>query len=468
MANNRWPVLGAAVVIMGLGTAAATGLQWQWNMLELEPEGLRSIELQRELVDRFRMSSQTAQVTVPTVSATRALRKELRAMGVVGAVDDISSWVSRPDFAEAQVHVQALRRSLAQPATPLSMAAQDATEIPDSSVDNTDPWAALSVAERRAALADELDRLWANIVEMQALAFTGGQDRVVEKSEQLIGSRETRDTAPLRRLAVRYTQDDVPWTQVDTFAQRFEAELRPLATRMAASSSPVGVEQLPPSVLALYVSDEVDGYLMRIMPRHDVWTPDNLHRFQDSVSQAHPGITGMPLMILRMNVATQTEGALAFGASLAVILVILLIDFRRPLVAVLAFLPLIGGLTVLLGSMYLLDVRLHYLNVIALPVIVGIGVDSGVHLLHRLIADGPDNMERAMASVGRAILMSSLTTMISFGSLMFFMMRGMADLGLVLFIGMAASLLITLTVLPAAASVLLRPSKQRATEAQHV
>jgi hypothetical protein len=161
----------------------------------------------------------------------------------------------------------------------------------------------------------------------------------------------------------------------------------------------------------------------------------------------------MPLMMLMLNVETMREGKLAFLVALAVILGVLLVDFRRPLMSALAFLPLLTGIALLLGFMFVTGEKLHYINVIALPVILGIGVDNGVHFLHRFAAAGPGGMERATTSVGRAILMSSLTTMVAFGSLMVYLMRGMADLGMVLFFGMGFCLIATFTVLPAAASL---------------
>jgi predicted RND superfamily exporter protein len=156
-------------------------------------------------------------------------------------------------------------------------------------------------------------------------------------------------------------------------------------------------------------------------------------------------------MMLHMSRETIREGKLAFFAASLVILLVLLLDFRRPLVAGLAFLPLLSGVAYLLGLMWIAGEKLHYLNVIALPVIIGIGVDDGVHFLHRLIQEGRGGMRRAVNSVGRAMVLTSLTTMIGFGSLTLYLMRGMASLGRVLFLGVGTCLLVTFTLLPALA-----------------
>ena len=77
-----------------------------------------------------------------------------------------------------------------------------------------------------------------------------------------------------------------------------------------------------------------------------------------------------------------------------------------------------------------------------------LGVDDGVHFLHRYLESGGEKVDSAMSGVGRAILMTSLTTMIGFGSIAFYEMPGMASVGVLLFIGVGACLLSTLLVMP--------------------
>jgi predicted RND superfamily exporter protein len=192
---------------------------------------------------------------------------------------------------------------------------------------------------------------------------------------------------------------------------------------------------------------------MQILPKQNLFEREQLELFDEVAARVHPKVTGMPQMMLHMNRETIREGKLAFLAASLAILVVLLLDFRRPLIAVLAFLPLLSGIAYVLGIMWLLGEKLNYLNVIALPVMIGIGVDDGVHFFHRFIREGRGGMRRAVDSVGRAMLLTSLTTMIGFGSLMLYLMRGMASLGLVLFLGVGMCLLVTFTLLPALASL---------------
>ena len=91
----------------------------------------------------------------------------------------------------------------------------------------------------------------------------------------------------------------------------------------------------------------------------------------------------------------------------------------------------------MLGIMYLTGMKYNYMNLIAVPIILGIGIDDGVHALHRFREErgaGIERIERSYRHVGRAILLTSLTTMIGFGSLTFYEMRGMASFGAVMLV----------------------------------
>jgi hypothetical protein len=364
----------------------------------------------------------------------------------VGDVDDVSLWMSRPDFDESVPYIRDLRESLAEEKMALTFSESGSnmgTNRPGTEIET-----------RRARLAEELDRLWANIVEIQALAFTGGQDRVEDKTTQLVARRENRDAGLLRQVADKFADADaIDWEAFEQFSGDFSVALNGQALRMVEGDEPVTLGMVPEDIRAKYTSHAVDGFLMQIFPKENLYEREDLEIFQEVAARVHPNVTGLPQMFLKMNLETIREGKLAFFAAIGVILVVLLLDFRRPLVALMAFLPLLSGLALMMAVMWLLGEKLNYINLIAFPVIIGIGVDDGVHFFRRFIQEGKGGLGRAVTSVGRAMLMTSLTTMIGFGSLMLYLMRGMASLGLALFVGVGMCLVVTFTLLPALAKV---------------
>jgi hypothetical protein len=113
---------------------------------------------------------------------------------------------------------------------------------------------------------------------------------------------------------------------------------------------------------------------------------------------------------------------------------------------------LTAALTVVVGMPF------NYANIIALPLLVGIGVDNGIHVVHRMRIDDAERLFGT--STMRAVLASGLTTVASFGNLAFSSHVGTASMGVLLALGLAASMTATLVVLPA--WLKLSPPRKRA------
>ncbi len=99
--------------------------------------------------------------------------------------------------------------------------------------------------------------------------------------------------------------------------------------------------------------------------------------------------------------------------------------------------------------MGLTGIQITLLNIIAIPLILSIGIDDGVHILHRYRIEGVGALDIVYRSTGKAIIITSLTTMLAFGSLVFATYRGFGSMGIALFIGVGACLATSILVLPA-------------------
>lgn len=424
--KNAKLVITISIALFLIGFISSRYLEWEWNFLNLEPEGLRSVELQDEIVERYKLSVTTSMLTVDSIEESRKLRKEFKSKRVVAEVDDISQWVSRMDYDQSKKNIEQLKKNLKYSRTDFS------------NMTNRNDFSA------------ELDRLWANLVEIQALAFTGGQDRIVEKTANIIGRRDSRDDGKLRIMADKFlSNNNIQWYNLEVFTNKFSNILYEYLLVMTENTDAVGIEDIPLQIKSRYISKSSDKYLMHIMPKKNLYTRQELETFQNTVNKISPSVTGTPQLILSMNLETLREGRIAVVASVFVIILLLLVDFKRPLVSFITFLPMIGSFSLIMGAMLIFREKLNYINMIAFPVIIGIGIDDGVHFMHRYLEEGHGNLIKASTSVGRAMLMTTLTTMIGFGSLMFYLMRGLASLGFVLFFGVGFCFIITITLLPA-------------------
>jgi predicted RND superfamily exporter protein len=144
----------------------------------------------------------------------------------------------------------------------------------------------------------------------------------------------------------------------------------------------------------------------------------------------------------------QTDGVKMMSIALVIVFLLLVFAFRHPLRGLIAFAPLMLGALWMFGIAAFLGLRLDFFNVIILPVIVGIGVDDGVHFYYHYRDEGRGSTANVMRHVGAAIVMTSITSMIGFGGLAVTDYDGLQSIGYLAIIGIATTLVATLLVLP--------------------
>jgi hypothetical protein len=187
--------------------------------------------------------------------------------------------------------------------------------------------------------------------------------------------------------------------------------------------------------------------LLRIHPAENIWEPEARARFIEALRTIDPEVTGIPVQAhesSRLMLRGYVQGGLY---SLVVVLVVLLIDLRRLSDVVAALAPLAAGAGWTLGVMAAVDLDFNLANLIILPLMIGIGIDIGIHCVHRSRDDGSAGAALVKSSTGRAVILSGLTTAIGFGSLAIAQHRGIQSLGILLGVGVVANVLAALFVL---------------------
>jgi predicted RND superfamily exporter protein len=428
--------LGGAVLISAGCVWAALQNEFEWDFLELEAKGLRSVELQREIPTRFGTSDHGAWLVTASVDESRALKERYRHVPTVGEVSAVSDFIPPEDrLAEYRPRLEAFREGLRRPRTAWSEG--------DAPV-----------------LAAELDRLWDNLDLVSNLAYAAGLDRITGVIDGMTGvdseTGETDSTAILPTLA-RALADGSDSEVLAAAAGVWADRTRENLMRMT-NPAPVTMEAIPSNFLRTFTAREGEGFLLHIVARDYLWDRESLVRFAEQTEAIDPDVIGTERLIIVMNDETLADGRKAALLALAVIGALLFLHFRGP-VGLLALLPLVVGSLGMLGLMFLFRMEYNFMNLIATPIILGIGIDDGVHALHRFRAQAGDGATRAAESfgfVGKAILLTSLTTMIGFGSVALYAMRGMASFGQVLFMGVGLCFLATVLVLPAVLRVATR------------
>lgn len=196
------------------------------------------------------------------------------------------------------------------------------------------------------------------------------------------------------------------------------------------------------------IFDSDDGrFAVYAYPAGSIWNPQVEEDFLRLVRDIDPDAAGMPLlgnaMISRTKRALHETAIYAFIA----LLVILAADFRRPLLVLFTAIPPVFAIIWMHAVMRLFGLAYNPLNIMALPIVIGIAVDDGVHITHRFISERGD-MARTLLGSGRSVLLTTLTTLAAFACIAATEHRGLRSFSIILSIGVTAAFVHSVTVLP--------------------
>ncbi len=208
------------------------------------------------------------------------------------------------------------------------------------------------------------------------------------------------------------------------------------------------LNDLPRYLTQHWISDE-GLYRILIMPANDQNILENQLNFVKEVQTIDPNVTGLSVADQASGDAVVKAFIEAFSGALIAIVLLLLLILRNIKNTLLVILPLLLATLLTGASNVILNNPFNFANIIALPLLMGMGVDSGIHIMHRLHSNFNPNENLLQTSTARGVFFSSLTTMCSFSSLAFTSHVGTSSMGLLLALGIFFTLICTLIVLPA-------------------
>lgn len=451
------------------GPVPKSRVVYDHNVLHLQAEGQDSVDAQRRLFESSKQSLLYAISIANSAEEARAMKRRLEALPTVHHVQELASRMPAAAASETKLLVQGFNAQLARlPAAPPAPAPLDPQEVGQA--------------------IEDLHGLLLPRADVVSQRIAANLDRFLNEIGQLS------------------QQDQVMF--LSDYQYRMTYALLTQFQAIAAASNPEPVEpnDLPPDMKQRFVSPQ-GHWLLQIYPKEQIWDLEPLERFVSDIRSVDPEVTGVPLrnleaarqikhrykiwaihgmaaimLTLLLGLSRQDRllwtflppAAMTLLAgfampsqihwSPAILLLIyatlamataLLVDQRAVIHAALALLPPVAGMGITFGLLFLLDIPLNPANLIILPLILGIGVDNGVHIIHDFRSQ-PDHIYRMAPSTTHAILLTSMTMMIGCGSMMIAAHRGLYSLGVVLSIAVGASLFVSLITLPALLTLLAR------------
>ena len=219
------------------------------------------------------------------------------------------------------------------------------------------------------------------------------------------------------------------------------------ALNAGLGAEPVNLESLPRAIWDRQIAADGKARL-KVYPKEDLRDREALARFVASVRTVAAHATGTPVVILEAGKAVITAFWQAGVISVLLISVLLIVILGRLMDAVLVFAPLLLAALLTVAASVIFNLPFNFANVIVLPLLFGLGVAGGIHLVLR------EREEEGVAEVlgtstPRAVVFSALTTIGSFGSIALSDHPGTSSMGVLLTIAITLTLGCTLVVLPA-------------------
>lgn len=396
-------VTAASIVATLLLARGLKDVRFDHNLLELQAKGLSSVEWERRLLQETDRSTWFAVSLANNAQEAIQRKQALEALPTVASVEEIASLLPTSDPGRQYW---------------IDQISADVSAVPD-----------------HPPIPAPLDTMSISMHAWNILA------QEVADGEPFPPDQELRDAVERRANADRLHYARIVWECLQN--------LQAISLR-----DPPSMATLPPTIRSRFHSDS-GTYLLRIFARGNPWDHDHLARFVKETESVDPQVTGHPIQAYYASRQMERSYYRAGFISAGLVAVVLLADFRHLGHALLAAIPTVLGTVQLFGLMGWLGIPLNPANIIVLPLVIGIGIDDGIHVVHDYRAG------RSRQGLGEAttagIVLTSLTSILGFGSLMVAHHQGLQSLGRVVSLGIACCLIVSTVTLPCVLALLPSP-----------
>jgi hopanoid biosynthesis associated RND transporter like protein HpnN len=412
MARHRRTILVLTAIGVVAGLPLLRHLEFDFNPINLRSAKAESVATYKDLMKDPQTAPNRIEVLAPSLASAETLAAK------IGRLPEVSNAVTLASFVpEEQQQKLALIRDAASLLGPT-------IEPPETTPTHSD-------AETRAALADTANKF------AEAANKSGGSPAGEKMADAL---RKLADATPQKRATTEHALLD-------------GLKVRLQQIRSALKAEAVTINTLPPDLVSDWVA--ADGKArIEVSPSGDASDNDNLRRFASAVSAVAPEATGVPILI-QESAKTVVRSFIQAGLlALISITLILVFALRRITDVLLTLVPLLLACVVTLEICVLIGLPLNFANIIALPVLLGVGVAFKIYYV---LAWREGETSLLASPLTRAVLYSALTTAIAFGSLYFSSHPGTSSMGELL----GLSLITTLAAAVLFQPILMGPPRQQ-------
>jgi predicted RND superfamily exporter protein len=433
--ENIWlqrPVL-VMVVTVGLCSAAlfeARKVYFDYNLIKMQSPTLPSVVFEQKLIDSADKSLLCGAIVADSLDQAIALEEKIKQLPTVADIEPPSDMLN--DFIEQNQHKKlGLIRGIKQEVAPLQFSPPDL----------------------RPVNVYELSRTLYSLYGYSGAALDEVRGSDPELAKQFIALRQAIENLRKAMLVGDSTVIQEHGNKLAAFQQALFDDVRETfeSLQHQNDTTPLRVDDLPAALRDQFMG--VTGkFLLQVFPKDDVWQRANQEKFVNELRTVDENATGTPVQLYEYETLLKNSYVQAAWYALAAIAVLVFFHFRSLGSVILSLLPVGIGTLWLAGLMGWFGIPFNLANIMTLPLVIGIGVTNGIHVLNRFAEERtPGILAR---STGKAVLVSGLTAIAGFGSLILAKHHGIHSLGCVMAMGIATCMIAGLTFLPALLNLL--------------
>lgn len=417
-----------AAIVTFAAAALATRARIDVNPLNLQDPDAEAVRAYRDLAERPELSPYALNIAAPNLDAARELVPQLEKLPRVADVRTIDSLVPS-DQEEKRALLSGIARIFASaPASPREPL--DAETLHDA-------FARLRQVSVRLADAPETSAM----------------------SAPFEGLSTALDDFERRRGA-----SEVALQELDAALTRPVADLTEMLQQAAQSAQqPITIDSIPQDLRREWLAPDGQARV-RVLPARGVTETQDLTAFARRVQAVAPTATGLPVINTAAAEVVRRAFLEAIGITAVAIAAILAVLRRRLSDVILIMTPLALAAVWTVAGAVLLDLPFNFANVIVIPLLLGLGVASSIHVVVRAreIARRDADDDILETSTPRAVLLTDANTAVAFVTLAISSHRGLSSMGTLLALAIMLSLTASLAVLPAILALLKRRGAMQA------
>jgi predicted RND superfamily exporter protein len=420
---NHGKVLLAAILITLPLLYAAVHVKFDQNMLHLTPRRAESIKLLKTLSSEYGILAENILVSATTLEETRQLTAAFKTIPEISTVDSIANYlyVFENQNEKLKILHDLARQAQSQP-LPGELALWDINDLIGQ------------VAAFEKSLKVFVDQ-----------AYAARNYGLWKKARNVVYTPEGKSR--IAAMLENRNPDANVFQVLNSMQANLAGQLKSEISKVAYPR-PITFADLPQSMSQRYIGR--DGrFLITLIPKENVWNPGVHEKVLKRLAEISPKITGtFPLYSAAIAQAQHDEVKISWGAFFAII-ILLYLDFKSLRRCFIALMPHLVSIVWLQGFMTILGIQFNIVNIMVIPLMLGVSLSYGIHLVHRYLEDGRHSLEHVFLTIGKPLLTSALTTIAALGTLLLASHRGLFSFGLILFIGVVISFMAAVVFTPA-------------------